>query len=65
MAKAASIWLELGERDRALKCYRSVPDFRAALGLARQIEGHAARPSLEWVAELDAVLARRRASTAR
>ena len=59
MAKAASIWLELGERDRALKCYRSIPDFAVALNLVRQIDGHAARPSLEWVAELDAVLARR------
>jgi tetratricopeptide (TPR) repeat protein len=58
-AKAASIWLELGERDKALKCYRSVPDFEATLDLVRKIDGHAARPSLEWVAELDAVLARR------
>jgi hypothetical protein len=57
--KAAAIYLELGERDRALKCYRSVPDFPAALGLVRQMEGHAARPSLEWLAELDAVLGRR------
>ncbi len=58
-AKAAAIYLELGERDKALRCYRSVPDFAAALGLVRQMEGHAARPSLEWLAELDAVLARR------
>jgi tetratricopeptide (TPR) repeat protein len=58
-AKAAAIYLELGERDKALKCYRSVPDFGAAVGLIRQIEGHAARPSLEWLAELDGVLARR------
>jgi tetratricopeptide (TPR) repeat protein len=59
LAKAASIWLELGEREKALKCYRAVPDFAATLNLVRQIEGHAARPSLEWVSELDAVLARR------
>jgi len=58
-AKAATIYLELGERDKALRCYRSVPDFAAALGLVRQMDGHAARPSLEWLAELDAVLARR------
>ena len=58
-AKAAAIYLELGERDKALKCYRSVPDFAAAVRLVRQMEGHAARPSLEWLAELDAVLARR------
>jgi hypothetical protein len=58
-AKAAAIYLELGERDKALRCYRSVPDFAAALTLVRQMEGHAARPSLEWLAELDAVLAQR------
>jgi hypothetical protein len=58
-AKAAAIYLELGERDKALKCYRSVPDFAAAVSLVRQMEGHAAGPSLEWLAELDAVLARR------
>ena len=59
LAKAATVWLELGDRDRALKCYRSIPDFAATLELVRQIDGHVARPSLEWVAELDAVLARR------
>jgi len=58
-AKAAAIYLELGERDKALKCYRSVPDFAAAVSLVRQMEGHAARPSLEWLAELDGILARR------
>lgn len=65
LAKAAAIWLELGDRDRALKCYRSIPDFAATLDLVRQIDGHAARPSLEWVAELDAVLARRPENFAR
>jgi hypothetical protein len=58
-AKAAAIYLEIGEKDKALKCYRSVPDFAAALNLVRQMEGHAARPSLEWLAELDGVLTRR------
>jgi len=59
LEKAAQMWLELGERDRALKCYRSIPDFAATLKLVRQMEGHTARTSLEWVAELDTVLARR------
>jgi hypothetical protein len=36
-----------------------MPDFKSALGLVRQIEGHTARASLEWLAELDALLARR------
>jgi tetratricopeptide (TPR) repeat protein len=59
LAKAADIWMQLGDRDRALKCYRSIPDFRAALTLVRQIDDHPARPSLEWLAEVDALLARR------
>jgi hypothetical protein len=58
-AKAAKIYLELGDRDKALKCYRSEPDFATALALVRQMEGHAARGSLEWLSELDALLARR------
>jgi tetratricopeptide (TPR) repeat protein len=58
-AKAAAIYLQLDDRDKALKCYRSVPDFAAALGLVRQMEGHVARGSLEWLSELDALLARR------
>ena len=58
-AKAAGIYLEQGEREKALKCYRSAPDFVSALNLVRQMESHAAKPSLEWLAELDAVLARR------
>jgi hypothetical protein len=36
-----------------------LPDFAAALALVRQMEGHPARAPLEWLAELDAVLARR------
>ena len=60
--KAAAIHLELGDRERALKCYRSVPDFEQALALVRQIEGHPARESLEWLEELGRVLARRPAN---
>ena len=59
LAKAAEVWMQLGDRDRALKCYRSIPDFGAALNLMRQIENHQARPSLEWLAEVEALFARR------
>ena len=58
-AKAAAIYLEMGDRERALKCYRSVPDFSSALDLVRQIEGHPARASLEWLKELNSLLGRR------
>lgn len=56
-AKAAAVWLELGDREKALKCYRSAADFEAALKLVRDMEDHPARPSLEWLNELQAVLA--------
>jgi tetratricopeptide (TPR) repeat protein len=54
--KAAAVYLELGEQDKALRCYRSLPDFSAALCRVRKMEGHTARPALEWLAELDAVI---------
>ena len=57
--RAAEIYLKLDEREKALRCFRSAPDFVAALELVRQIEGHSARASLEWLAELDTVLAKR------
>ncbi len=59
LAKAAGIWMQLGDRDRALKCHRSIPDFGASLNLIRQFENHPAQPSLEWLAEVDALFARR------
>jgi hypothetical protein len=57
--KAAAIYLELDDREKALKCLRSVPDFASALALVRQMEGHAAQASLEWLSELEALLTRR------
>jgi tetratricopeptide (TPR) repeat protein len=59
LSRAAEVYLKLGERDKALRCYRSAPDFTAALALVRGMGDHAARASLEWVAEVDALLARR------
>ena len=57
--KAAAIYLQLGDREKALKCFRSAPDFESALKLVRQMEAHPARAPLEWLGELDALLARR------
>jgi hypothetical protein len=57
--QAAAIYLEFGDREKALRCFRSVPDFEAALGLVRELEGHPARESLEWLAELGKMLERR------
>jgi len=57
--KAAALYMQLEDREKALKCFRSVPDFQSALNLVRQLEAHPARASLEWLEELGAVLARR------
>jgi hypothetical protein len=58
-AAAAATYLELGEKEKALKCFRSLPDFEASLGLVRELENHPARESLEWLAELGAMLGKR------
>jgi hypothetical protein len=57
--KAAAIYLQLGDREKALRCFRSVPDFESALRLVRQMEAHPALAPLEWLGELDKLLARR------
>jgi hypothetical protein len=58
-AAAAAIHLQLGDKEKALRCFRSIPDFAAALGLVRELEDHPARESLEWLAELGTMLDRR------
>jgi tetratricopeptide (TPR) repeat protein len=58
-ARAAKIYLERGDREKAPKCYRVAAEFQSALELVKGMEGHAAKASLEWVEELDALLARR------
>jgi hypothetical protein len=57
--KAAAIYLQLGNLEKALRSFRSVPDFESALSLVRQMEAHPARAPLEWLGELNALLARR------
>jgi hypothetical protein len=57
--RAAAEYLALGEKEKALRCFRSAPDFANTLKLVRQLEGHPARESLEWLAELESLLSRR------
>ena len=57
-ARAAAEYLALGEQEKALRCFRSAPDFANALVLVRQLESHPARESLEWLAELDVLFGR-------
>jgi hypothetical protein len=57
--RAAADYLALGEKEKALRCFRSAPDFANALALVRQLESHPARESLEWLAEVESLLGRR------
>jgi hypothetical protein len=57
--RAATAYLKIGDRDKALRAYRSAADFTSALGLVRQIDDHPARKSLEWLAEMDQLVKRR------
>jgi tetratricopeptide (TPR) repeat protein len=58
-AKAASKYAELGEKEKAFRCFRSAADFNSALALVREMDTHPARESLEWLAELGGLLTRR------
>ena len=40
-----------GDLKNALRCYRAIPDFAAALDTVRQMGEHPAAPSLEWLAQ--------------
>ena len=48
-----------GDLKNALKCYRAIPDFAAALDTVRQMGDHPAAPSLEWLAKVQALVAER------
>jgi hypothetical protein len=48
-----------GDLKNALKCYRAIPDFAAALDTVRQMGEHPAAPSLEWLARVQALVAER------
>jgi hypothetical protein len=43
----------------ALHCYRSIPDFEAALKLVGEMGDHPAADSLRWIAELQQLVSRR------
>jgi hypothetical protein len=58
-AQAAGLYQQLGDADKALRCFRAIPDFASALALVRQAEAHPARESLEWLASLDELISRR------
>ncbi len=58
-ARAAAEYLALGDKEKALRCFRAAPDFAKSLELVKQMESHPARESLEWLAELDGLLGKR------
>jgi hypothetical protein len=56
---AADCYLLAGDRKEALRCYRTVPDLKAALSLAVEMGGHPAAESLEWIAKLQTLVSQR------
>jgi hypothetical protein len=48
-----------GNLKDALTCYRSIPDFEAALKLVSEMGDHPAGDSLRWISELQQVVSRR------
>jgi len=56
---AAECHTAVGNLRDALDCYRSIPDFDAALALVREAGDHPAAESLEWIAKLRELVAKR------
>jgi tetratricopeptide (TPR) repeat protein len=56
---AADCYLLAGDRKEALRCYRTVPDLKAALGLAVEMGGHPATESLAWITKLQTLVSQR------
>jgi hypothetical protein len=48
-----------GNLKEALNCYRSIPDFEAALKLVGEMGDHPAADSLRWISELEQLVSRR------
>jgi len=53
LAKAAAAYLQLGDNEKALRCFRSAPDFESSLNLVRQMNrtppGHRSNGSANWM----------------
>jgi tetratricopeptide (TPR) repeat protein len=62
-SKAAECYRLPGNLKEALNCYRAAPDFDAALNVVCQLGDHPARESLEWMLELQDLVAKRRTSS--
>jgi hypothetical protein len=58
-AGAARAYRDAGDFKNALNCYRSIPDVAASVALMREMGGHPALESLEWVERLNALIAQR------
>jgi hypothetical protein len=56
---AAESHLAAGNLKEALNCYRSIPDFEAALKLVREIGDHPAAETLEWISRMQQLVAER------
>ena len=56
---AADCYRASGQLKEALNCYRAVPDLESALRVVRELGEHPAAPSLEWMAQLQALVSKR------
>lgn len=59
LQSAAECFRAAGDLKEALRCYRTVPDLEAALKLVREIGGHPALESLEWIEKMNQLAAQR------
>jgi tetratricopeptide (TPR) repeat protein len=56
---AAQLYRSIGKLKEALACYRAAPDFESAAALIREIPGHPAADSFDWLLRLRALLGER------
>jgi hypothetical protein len=61
-AEAADMFSALGDLERALVCYRSIPDFEKALEIANRMETLPAAESLLWLDKMRKLAAERPAN---
>ncbi len=57
--EAGDLYRAAGKLGEALSCYRSAPDFESAAELIRDLPGHPAAASYQWLIQLRTVLAGR------
>lgn len=62
LREAAELYRSLGKSKEALRCFRAVPDFDAAVALIRDMQDHPAAESYEWLLKMREVVRQRPAN---